>query len=121
MFRIDAKNAQELCNAVYELVGENLAYFDTKKTAIDIMDYPIRYQRETRGMNEFLNVRDLMARGVGDCEDLAAALVAYFLFLGYQARPVLTQTGAHMYHVTLEVFERGEWVHIDPSRLKGMR
>lgn len=120
MFRIQAKNPQELSNAIYQLVGENLAYFDATKKPIDLLETPVQYQRERQGANEFLNVRDVMARGFADCEDLSAWMIAYFLFLKYKARPVLTQTGPHMYHVTLEVLERGEWVHMDPSRLKGM-
>lgn len=121
MFKVNAKTPLQLCNAIYTLVGENLAYFDAQKRAIDILETPVFYKREPKGQNRFLNIRDLLDLGYGDCEDLAAALVSYFIFLKYEARPVLTQTGPHLYHVTVEVKEQGKWVQIDPSRIKGMK
>ena len=121
MFTVHAKTPLELCNAIYTLVGENLAYFDAQKRAIDILETPVFYQREPRGENKFFNIRDLLARGYGDCEDLSAALIAYFLFLKYEARPVLRETAPHLYHVTVEVKEQGKWVQVDPSRIKGMK
>lgn len=121
MFVVLAQNPQELAAAVYRLVEENLNIFDAQKHAIDVLDLPVRYRQETPGSNEFLNIKDLKARGYGDCEDLAAALVAYYLYCGYQARPVLRQTGPRLYHLTVDVFKRGLWYEIDPSRMKGMK
>jgi len=122
MFVVHAKSSKELGDAVYRLIVENLEIFDAQKHATDVLDFPeMVYRREKPGVNEFLNVRDLIARGYGDCEDLAAALVAYYLYCGYQARPALRQTGPRMYHVTADVFYRGEWYEIDPSKMKGMK
>ena len=120
MFRVHANGPSQLAACVYKLIEENLSIFDSQKYAVDLLDTPIRYKREAPGQNEFLNIRDMIARGFGDCEDLAAALIAYYLFCGYKARPVLTQTGPRMWHVTLEVWDDNQWVQIDPSRMKGM-
>jgi len=87
---------------------------------LDPLESAVRYRREPPGSNQFLNMRDLLARGFGDCEDLAAWQIAYFLHLGFTARPVIRPTGPRLFHVLCEVYLNGRWVEIDPSREKGM-
>ena len=115
-----ATTPQELCAAVWLLVDENLDYFSRIQKVIDPFETNVVYKLEPRALNEFLNVRDMMARGYGDCEDLAAWLIAYFLAIDIQARPVLVEQTSTYYHVIAEAFYDGKWVVIDPSKVKGM-
>jgi transglutaminase-like putative cysteine protease len=122
MFKVQAQSVNDLAYAITRLVAENLEIFDSKNQAIDILDLPnVVYRKEPFGQNEFLNVKDIIARGYGDCEDLAAALVAYFMYIGYEARPALKKVGYRAYHVLVDVNYDGKWERLDPSKIKGMR
>lgn len=121
MFRAHLKNAEELKGAIKDLVKQNLILFRTLGL-LDPLESSVFYQREPQGENYFLNVSDLLRQGFGDCEDLAAWLIAYLLAEGYQARPLLLpQPSKKLFHVSVEYKDDfGTWREIDPSRLKGM-
>lgn len=121
MFEMKAKTPQDLCVAVYRLIEENLNILeDENQTPMDPLESYVVYKREPVGSNKFLNMRDLLRQGYGDCEDLAAWLIAYYLYLGFTARPVARPTGPRLYHILLEVYLKGKWYEVDPSKMKGM-
>lgn len=120
MFKKRVFTPQELCGAIWLLVDENLDIFTRQGYAQDPLETKVVYRRERPGENEFLNVCDMLKLGWGDCEDLSAWLVAFYLYQGVQARPCLEQQTDRLYHVTLEAFYNGRWNRIDISKMKGM-
>lgn len=77
----------------------------------------IRYRRRDP-QEEWVNYRELLARGVGDCEDLSAAVAAELVFRGVPAEawPYQTSTPG-----LVHVIVRAEpWGFLDPSRSAGM-
>lgn len=89
--------------------------------AIDLRQYPISYRAEPRGVNIFQNVRDVIASGVADCEDLASWLKAYYDVLSIPSEIVFEKQTPTLYHVTNRVFRTGRMIREDPSRWFGMR
>lgn len=84
-----------------------------------IYDAGVRYQREDpRRREEWRTIPEVLARGEGDCEDLAAWRAAELVASGEdpRARPVLRRTGTG-WHV---VVARGDGSVEDPSRILGM-
>lgn len=74
----------------------------------------VRYQREPPGRERWLTIPELYSRGVGDCEDLAAARAAELRLAGELAKAIVVQTPRGSYHA---VVERGDGTVEDPSLL----
>lgn len=78
----------------------------------------LRYIRRDRN-ETWLNLRDIWAKGGGDCEDLAAGVAAEFnVFAGVPSRPVIVRVRPGLAHAVVEILDTGEIV--DPSRIGGM-
>ena len=102
------------------LVMVDLMYLRTHHTPF-IYASGVRYQEEPRGeQEEFAAVPVILARGWGDCDDLAPWLCAYYRSLGEKARIRIqwkrTPNGK-LYHV---VVRRANGQIEDPSRVLGM-
>lgn len=80
----------------------------------------VRYQRELPGHEEWLLPSQVIAGGVGDCEDLAAYRVGELRASGADegASIVLVSTGPRTLHA---VVRRSDGQIEDPSRVLGMR
>jgi hypothetical protein len=78
-----------------------------------------RYAREAPGTESWDTWDRVVARGYGDCEDLAAARVAELRYkkIDPRARVELLRTGARMLHA---VVRRGDGKIEDPSKRLGM-
>lgn len=90
---------------------------------VSLYERGIRYQREERdpltgkSKEEWRTLDELMKYGVGDCEDLAAALVAEKRENGINAQPYLSRVG-RMWHVKVRL---PDGTFEDPSAKLGMR
>lgn len=79
-------------------------------------EWGVRYQREPRReVEHWQTVVDLLESGAGDCEDLAAAVAAWYrVYEAEPARAVVVRVGDRRYHA---VVERADGTIEDPSRL----
>lgn len=113
----------EIRQQVRRLVAKNLAILYARGY-MSILEGNVRYVAEKNGQNCYLTIEEVIALGYGDCEDLAAALIAQYLYLGYNARELIecqkTSPKKTLCHISLEVFFNGHWVDIDISALLGM-
>jgi hypothetical protein len=95
----------------------------------------VYYQREEVGGERWQTVPEVAERGAGDCEDLAAWLVAYDLQRGVKSRICALQRGPSLLHIVVARpiaaprDEMDEWQRptvdglyriVDPSRALGM-
>lgn len=82
----------------------------------------VRYQPEPKGTSEeFASIPAILARGWGDCDDLAPWRVAELRQYGERAKIRIIwhrYPNGKMYHI---VVRRGDGRIEDPSRLLGMR
>lgn len=77
------------------------------------------YEREPKAMGRFerwQTIKDLVEKGFGDCEDLAAARTAELRLKGIRARPWLKRYGTTWHVVVKYPDGRIE----DPSKILGM-
>lgn len=78
----------------------------------------VRYRREDPAVREeWRTVPEVLARGVGDCEDLACWRAAELCLQGEPACPYIYRTKSGGWHV---VVRRGDGSLEDPSRVLGM-
>lgn len=79
----------------------------------------VRYRREPAGQERWQTVRDLVGRGYGDCEDLAAWLAASLRVAGHDAtaRVVIREVAPGLLHAL--TLARGKL--LDPSKMRGMK
>jgi transglutaminase-like putative cysteine protease len=117
------KYPHEIPPKVQGLVRENL-YLLYIYGFVSIFDYNIVYKAEEKNKNCFKNILELIADGYGDCEDLAAALIAMCLYKGIKARALyhvqwLTPLKS-LTHVSCEIIIKNKWVEVDPSIMLGM-
>ena len=104
------------------LVQINLIWRRTNPRASRLYDSGVVYRREPRGQERWLSVPKVLARGFGDCEDLACWLVSDLIFFGGDpgARPFhrSKQTDRGMlYHILVK---RSDGTLEDPSKKLGM-
>lgn len=120
MFSPILYDAQDIFAAVEKLAAEDLAIFRRWGYALDPKTARVRYQVEPDGANIYANVEEVLARGVGDCEDLSAWLIAFLRYNGCRAEPFLLKQNERLYHVMVVVYDEGRWLALDPSKWKGM-
>jgi hypothetical protein len=65
------------------LVAQDVEYLRRHPGTPDLYRSGVRYQMEPLGREEWLTIPDVLARGVGDCEDLAAWRAAELRAKGY--------------------------------------
>lgn len=102
-----------LAQAVEGLARLNL----TQMPSVPLYSSGVRYKRERRGREEWLGARDALARGVADCEDLAAWRLAELWRDGVEASAEVSPPERGMMHVYLRTASGVE----DPSVVLGMR
>lgn len=113
-------SADVLGALIVSLVKANLAYLATHPNAPHPYEAGVVYRREPRGTELWKGIEQILRDGHGDCEDLAAYLVAWNLARGIPATVVLRwkvqRDGGRLFHVLTRV--AGEYE--DPSRRLGM-
>lgn len=120
MFSPVLHSKEDIFHAVEQLAAENSAIFLQLGYPLDLLQQNIRYQAEPDGENIYANVYDVLARGVGDCEDFSAWLMAYLRWYNIRCEPLLLQQSDHLYHVCVVAFINNRWVALDPSKWLGM-
>ena len=103
------------------LVDANVEYLMDHPDTPHLYDAGIRYKPEDPKKEEWLLIPDLYKKKVGDCEDLGAALAAFYIVDGYDAEAFAKRTGAKRFHTLVEVEKGDEFFVEDPSRVLGMR
>jgi hypothetical protein len=112
---VDARRLRIMLDALVRL---NLLELQQRRYP-DLYKSGIRYKREPKEPGRFerwQTIKDLMQKGVGDCEDLAAARVAQLRMIGIRAVPWLRRKG-NTWHVVVR-YPNGRIE--DPSRRLGM-
>lgn len=115
---IPAASERSLAAAMCALVALDVLYLATHPDAPRLYDSGVRYRPEPRGSEEWVTVPDLLQRGWGDCEDLAAWRCAELRLEGERATPCVRRSGPATYHA-LVCREDGSIE--DPSRVLGLR
>lgn len=107
----------EVLAAYYTAIAEGLVQLNLVQ--MQLHQYPpllasgVRYRREPRGSELWSSVSIVYLRGYGDCEDLAAIVVAEARLRGKEARVVVRPArNARGFHAVAEV----EGKRYDPSR-----
>jgi hypothetical protein len=120
--RFSATSNAELEGLVFGLAAQSYAQMLERRGDIpDIYSGKIRYQREPLRRENWQAARETSVRGVGDCEDLSAYLVAQYRAKGVLAFPVVEQVSPTLRHVLVRVQQPdGSWVMEDPSKRLGM-
>lgn len=90
---------------------------DAKGRVSSLYEAGVRYRREAPGREDWRNVEEVRAAGVGDCEDLAAWRAAELRAQGEPARAVAVPSGPGKWHA---VVKRADGSIEDPSRQLGM-
>lgn len=84
----------------------------------DIYSGAVRYKREPAGVEFWQPAIDTYARGSGDCEDLAALLIAHYWLKGVKARAYVKTVNPWLRHVMVRLPD-GKLE--DPSAKLGMK
>ena len=104
------------------LIGANCAHLARNPATPSLYESGIRYEEEPLGREDWQDIPDTIARGVGDCEDLACWRIAELRVRHAEhATPYLKrdQRESHvLYHVAVR---RLDGSLEDPSRVLGMR
>lgn len=103
------------------LVAQNLLWLMTHPRTPPLYRADVWYEREPPGREEWQTIPATLARGSGDCEDLASWRVAELQARGEPAR-IITKTahlmmGGKLVHVLVK---RGDGTIEDPSAILGM-
>lgn len=114
----DLRTAEDVRAAIDSLVALNVELMSENPGAWPtIYQAGIRYVPEPRGpREEWLTAPDLLARGQGDCEDLASYTAARYIVNGVPARAGVFRTAAG-YHIVV-ILPNGDIE--DPSARTGM-
>lgn len=110
--------SRELYEAALEGLSRlNEAIYRASPSMPDIHNADVRYRREAG--EAWRHVKDVIADGWGDCEDLAGARVGWLRARGKdkRARIIVKRTGPNMSHALVA---RGDGSIEDPSRELGM-
>lgn len=119
----DELGAHALDAALEGLVG--LGVVELSQPTVDGQGWPtlytsgVQYQREGAGSERWLTPSQVIAAGVGDCEDLAAYRTSELRVTGEDpdARARVIRSGPRTWHA---IVERGDGRLEDPSRVLGM-
>ena len=112
---VKASSRDDLIFALKQLVRFNRYQLEHSDEIIPpLYRSRVRYQREIG--EQWQTIKEVLANGYGDCEDLAAWRVAELQSAGERAQIRLTRRG-RIWHVTVV---RGDGRFEDPSRILGM-
>lgn len=120
--RFTANSNAELEGLVFGLAAQSYAQMSERRGDIpDLYSGAIRYQREPLRREHWQSARETVQRGVGDCEDLSAYLIAQYRARGVLAFPIVEQVNPSLRHVLVRVQRPdGSWQTEDPSKRLGM-
>jgi len=110
-----AANRRLLCAALQGLVLVD-AVMLAEREYPPLYEAGVRYQRE-QGREEWQTVEQVLAAGVGDCEDLACWRAAELRRDGVECLAEAVRTGPRLFHAIVR-FPDGS--HEDPARELGM-
>lgn len=115
------ETAKMLLGLLTKLVEANLVYLRRFPKTPHPYAANIRYIREKPGEETWQGIGQILAKGGGDCEDLASYLAAYEQFHGVNATPLVLYKQlpqGHLFHIVVKYPDgRKE----DPSKKLGMR
>lgn len=104
------------------LIAANVAYLKAHPDTPRLYDSGVRYAEEAPGSDDWQDIPEMLARGDGDCEDLACWRIAELRVRdGEHAIPFLKcaeRRHVMLYHVAVR---RMDGSYEDPSRVLGMR
>ncbi|HET9930203.1 MAG TPA: hypothetical protein VFQ35_05940 [Polyangiaceae bacterium] len=114
--------AEFVRSGLRSLIIANVWAYRHDPTLPSVYDAGCVYRREAPGNEQFCDVRTVLERGFGDCEDLACGVASWRIVrTGELARPQITwtrlPTGRYLYHITVL---RADGTTEDPSRELGM-
>lgn len=118
-----ARSERVLLGLLTLLVAINESWLRAHPRTKPLYASGVRYRREEPGREDWLTVPSILARGYGDCEDLACWRIAELRLQGLHVQPRITfrrfGPGGRfsLYHITLK-WPDGRIE--DPSRLLGM-
>jgi hypothetical protein len=116
---LDVKSLEILLECLTRL---DLHYLYQNPNTPPIYESGVVYERESASTEEWLTIPEILARGVGDCEDLACWRAAEYRYQGIQAHPFVTRMPTRsdrpLYHVRIRL-ANGRTIE-DPSRELGM-
>lgn len=116
---IPASTEAALNLALETLVVLNLAFLTTTQGVPSLYSSGVKYQREPKGREDWLTLPLLLERGVGDCEDLAAARAAELRHAGERgARAIVKRVRPGLWHCLVR---RADGRLEDPSKKLGMK
>jgi hypothetical protein len=109
-------------NRELELAIEGLARISLEQikaqTFPGIYSGKVKYAREPAGVEYWQPAIDIYARGVGDCEDLCALLLAEYWRRGIWARADVLSVNPQLKHVRVRM---PDGTIVDPSKALGMK
>lgn len=106
--------------AVETLARANVAYLRDNPNTSPLAKAGVAYERESVALTErWQTIPEVLARGVGDCEDLAAWRIAELRIRGIRAYPhVIGKNGK--WHIQVKVISNNKQSIQDPSKELGM-
>ncbi len=116
-FDVPASKAT-LTAALLGLTAVNVVLLQRKPNAPKLYASGVRYRAEPKGREKWLTIPQVLSRGFGDCEDLAAWRAAELQCAGIGARAVVIRSGPKTFHAVVR-WPDGRIE--DPSRRLGMK
>lgn len=116
--RVPTVDAENFRAALGALCALNVLWLQRHPDTPRLYASGVRYRREPSGQEEWSTIPDVLSRGYGDCEDLAAWGAAELRMKGIDARPIAYQSGPHTWHAVIEL---PDGRRIDPSKKLGMK
>lgn len=118
-----AKRAIE--SAVETLARSNEQYLRANPDTPKLFQSGVKYQRERKlfgAAERWQTIPEILKAKSGDCEDLAAWLIAELRTLGYDARPHIIPAGKTpgRWHIQVAVIINKRKLVLDPSAKLGM-
>jgi hypothetical protein len=127
-YEVDAQNGRAIQWALNELFTRDLAILASNPRFPHLYSSGVRYKSEpwVGVIEEFAAAPIVLARGWGDCDDLAAWRAAEIVTrLGVRAHPLVVETpqsrkGARAWHCVVIIEHKNKKLLEDPSALLGM-
>lgn len=116
-FRVPASRAT-LTAALEGLTAVNYCLLAKSAKVPSLYGSGVRYRREPKGTEHWQTAPEVLSRGYGDCEDLAAWRAAELRVAGIPAQAYVLRTGPKLFHAVVR-YPDGRIE--DPSKKLGMK